>query len=94
MFSYVYVLQNIKKQDFIYVEYSQDLKNRFQQHNRGQSKSTKPFAPFKLIHYEAYTHSKDAKRREKYFKTTKGRAVLKNMLKEYFKKPTTELKMK
>ena len=27
---------------------------------------------------------KDAKRRETYFKTTKGRAVLKNMLKEYF----------
>ena len=27
---------------------------------------------------------KDAKRRETYFKTTKARAVLKNMLKEYF----------
>jgi len=36
-----------------------------------------------MIFYEAYRNLKDAKRREKYFKTTKGKTTLKIMLKEY-----------
>jgi len=34
--------------------------------------------------FEAYNNMKDAKRREEYFKTTKGKTMLKLMLKEYF----------
>lgn len=80
-FYYVYVLQS-KIKDFIYVGFTTDLKRRFHEHNAGQSFSTKPYVPFELIFYEAYRNIKDAKRREIYFKTTKGKAVLKNMLKE------------
>lgn len=81
-FYYVYVLQS-KNHNFIYVGYTTDLKKRFQLHNKGQVKSTKKYCPFKLIFYEAYRNKKDAKRREKYLKTTRGKTTLRTMLKEY-----------
>lgn len=82
-FFYVYVLRSIKR-DFIYIGYTKNLKQRFSQHNNGESVSTKHYSPFDLIHYEAYRNINDAKRRELYFKTTKGKITLKTMLKEYF----------
>jgi putative endonuclease len=69
---------------FIYIGYSEDLKQRFKEHNDGRSKSTKPYLPLELIHYEAYRNKKDAKRREQYLKTNRGRTTLITMLKEYF----------
>lgn len=83
-FFYVYILQSLSH-DFIYVGFTEDLKRRFHEHNTCQNISTKPYHPYKLIHYEAYFHEQDAKRRERYFKTTKGKVTLKQMLKEYFR---------
>lgn len=83
MFYYVYILHNPSK-NFIYTGYSTDLKQRILSHNKGENKSTKPFLPLELIHYEAYKNKTDAKRREAYFKTTKGKTTLRTMLKEYF----------
>ena len=82
-FYYIYILQNSLK-DFIYVGYSEDVKSRFETHSKGQVTSTKAFRPLTLIHYEAYKNMKDAKRREKYLKSNKGRTTLMTMLKEYF----------
>src|SRR5260221_985107 len=82
-FYYVYVLKSITC-DFIYVGYSESLKDRYDSHNKKENQSTKHYAPFDLIHYEAYRNEKDAKRREVYFKTTKGKTTLKSMLKEFF----------
>jgi putative endonuclease len=84
-FLYVYVLQSIKTPSFIYVGFTHNLKNRFREHNNKEEVSTKHYAPLELIHYEAYKNERDAKRREEYFKTTKGKVTLKQMLKEYFK---------
>lgn len=84
-FFYVYVLRNIKIPSFIYVGFTTNLKNRFKQHNKKEELSTKHYAPFELIHYEAHRSEKDTKRRENYFKTTKGKVTLKQMLGEYFK---------
>ena len=61
-----------------------NLKRRLQEHNNQEELSTKHYAPFDLIFYEAYKNIKDAKRREEYFKTTKGKVTLKQMLREYF----------
>jgi len=82
-FYYVYILHNPIK-NFIYIGYSTNLRNRFSQHSNGESKSTKEYLPLELIHYEAYYNRKDAKRREKYLKSSKGKTTLKTMLKEYF----------
>lgn len=87
-FYYVYVLRSLIK-DFIYVGFSENLKVRVQQHNNKEELSTKPYVPFELIHYEAYKNIKDAKRREGYFKTTKGKSTLRIMLKEYFNQKNT-----
>ncbi|MFC1727602.1 GIY-YIG nuclease family protein [Patescibacteria group bacterium] len=80
---YVYVLHNSQK-NFIYIGYSENLKQRFEEHNSGKSKSTKHYIPLKLIFYEAYLTKSDAKRREKYLKSNRGRTTLMTMLKDYF----------
>ena len=82
-FYYVYVLHNTNK-NFIYIGFTENLKKRFLEHQDGYSKSTKSYLPLDLIHYEAYKNIKDAKRRELYLKTNKGKTTLKTMLKEYF----------
>ncbi|MBI2010108.1 MAG: GIY-YIG nuclease family protein [Candidatus Chisholmbacteria bacterium] len=80
-FYYVYVLRS-KVKDFIYVGFTINLKKRFQEHNNKQELSTKHYTPFDLIFYEAYRSNEDAKRREKYLKTTKGKTTLHTMLKD------------
>jgi putative endonuclease len=82
-FYYVYILRNLEK-NFIYIGYSEDLKQRVTSHNKGENKSTKSYVPLDLIHYEAYKNMKDAKRRELYLKGNRGRTTLMIMLKEYF----------
>ena len=77
---YVYILKSKKKTDQIYVGYSTDLKSRFERHNKKLVSSTKPYAPWELVFYEAYKDKADAKRRETYFKTTPGRKALRIML--------------
>lgn len=83
MFYYTYVLQSKITGD-LYKGYTSDLKNRLQEHNKGLNFSTKSKRPWIVIHYEAYLNEKDARRREKYFKTSQGMRLLKRMLKEYF----------
>ena len=61
----------------------QSLKNRFEEHNNGKSKATKPFRPYKVIFYEAFVNMKDAKNRELYLKSGWGLRSVKKMLKNY-----------
>ena len=83
MFYYVYILQSLKDQG-LYIGYTKDLRRRLRQHNSGVDSYTKKYMPWQLIHYEAYHNEDDAKRREKYLKTSQGSRLLKRMLKEYF----------
>ncbi|MFH1829427.1 MAG: GIY-YIG nuclease family protein [Pseudomonadota bacterium] len=82
---YVYVLQS-EKDKKMYIGLTNDLKKRLQYHVSGKVTSTKCRLPLKLIFYEAYVDKRDAARREKYFKTSKGKTTLRSMLKEYLKK--------
>jgi len=72
---YVYILQSIKDGNF-YVGYSADLKTRFIEHKKGKVSSTKNRRPIILIYYEAYRSGKDARIREKFLKTGKGREFM------------------
>ncbi len=76
---YVYVLLSGKDGKF-YIGLTSDLKRRLKEHNDGKASSTKSRRPLKLLYYEAHISKEDAKRRENYFKTTKGKATLKQML--------------
>ncbi len=82
VFLYVYVLESLKDEDR-YIGYTNNLKKRLQEHNKGLSFSTKFRLPFKLIYFEGCTNQEDAKRRENYLKTTQGRRFLGLRLQEY-----------
>lgn len=79
---YVHILRSKKDPNRIYIGYTTNLEQRINKHNEGSVQSTKPYYPWSLIFYEAYLSKKDAKRREQYFKTTKGRKALKLMLRD------------
>ena len=64
---YVYMIKSVKKK-FLYTGYTDDLQRRFRKHNQGLNISTKTYAPFKLIYYEAYLSKKDAIERERMLK--------------------------
>jgi len=81
-FYYTYVLLSQKDYQF-YIGYSEDVFSRLRVHNRGGNTSTKNRRPLELIYFEAFLNKKDALRREKYFKTTKGKTTLKQMMREY-----------
>jgi len=83
-FYYVYILISLKDDKF-YIGSTSDLVKRINEHQKGQVLSTKNRLPFKLIFYEAYLNKYDAIRREDYFKTTKGKQTLRNMLKEWLR---------
>ncbi len=80
---YVYVLQSLKKKDWLYKGSTSDPKKRLKEHNAGKNFSTAPYAPFRLIYYEAYFLKKDAEAREKYLKTSMGKRVLKKQLRHF-----------
>ncbi len=84
---YVYVLLSQKDNKF-YIGFTSDLTRRFKEHTDGKAPSTKSRRPLKLLYYEAHLSKEDAMRRENYFKTTKGKATLKLMLRESLKEAT------
>ena len=80
---YVYVLRS-RKDKKLYIGYSENLKLRFEQHQKGLVESTFERRPFDIVYYEASLSKKDALHREKYLKTTYGGRYIKKRLKSYF----------
>lgn len=81
-FYYAYVLKS-EKDNKNYTGYTENLKLRFEQHNKGLVASTKNRRPFVIIYYEACLNRTDATHREKYLKTYYGKMFIKNRLKSY-----------
>lgn len=77
-FYFVYVLKLNNGQ--LYVGLTSDLKRRYHEHLRGKVKATQRRRPLDLIYYEAYKIKKDAEKRERYLKSTKGKRTLKLQL--------------
>ncbi len=70
----------------LYVGYTKNILKRIEDHNNGRNLSTKNRRPFKLIFLEYYVFIEDAKYRELYFKSSKGKRMLKLMLANTFEK--------
>ena len=68
---YVYVLQS-KKDKSTYIGYSNDLKRRVEEHNKGLCSSTKARRPFRIAAYEVYSSEIDARTRERSLKQFKN----------------------
>lgn len=82
---YVYVLFFWKDGNF-YTGFTTNLRERLQQHARGEVTATKNRRPFKLIHYEYFINEVDAKAREVFLKSGFGRNQLKQSLKRTLEK--------
>lgn len=91
---FTYILQSLKDYKF-YTGYTEDLSNRFKEHNDGNVKSTRNRRPLKLVYYEVCSNQRDALHREKYLKTAWGKKYIKNRLKHYLtglgERTTTEI---
>jgi putative endonuclease len=59
-----------------YVGSCEDVAKRIEQHNRGTGKSTRHGVPWTLIYTESFATRAEAVRRERYYKTGKGRDEL------------------
>ncbi len=68
----VYVLYSVEFQEY-YIGLTKDLRRRLNEHNRGNTKSTKAFRPWEVIHREEFKLLSEARRREKYLKSAAGR---------------------
>ena len=69
---YVYVLYSEGFQKY-YVGVTKDLERRIYEHNKGRTKSTKPFVPWALAHKEKFATFEEARKRETYLKSAAGR---------------------
>lgn len=69
---YVYILQ-LKDQSF-YHGYSNNLKQRFLDHQRGIVESTKNLRPVEIVFYAAFRTKTKALEFEKYLKSSSGYA--------------------
>ncbi len=72
---YVYVLQS-EKDNKLYIGFTSDLRKRFQEHNRGEVRSTSYRRPLKLVYYEAYANDNIAHKRERQLKSGKAHMAL------------------
>lgn len=76
---YVYALLSLVNGN-IYIGFSEDLRERVREHNDLKVKSTKAYAPWKLVYYEAYLNKYDATIREKKLKEHKAKDDLKQRI--------------
>lgn len=81
-FYYIYILKS-KKDGMLYTGYTNNLKRRLEEHNKGLVPSTKNRTPLNLIYFEGCLSQKDATKREKYLKSAWGKRYLKNRMKNY-----------
>ena len=81
---FVYILY-LKKSNNLYTGSTSDIKVRIKQHLSGRVISTKGKIP-RLIHLEIFRLKTDALRREKFLKTTEGKRLLKQQIRDILQK--------
>lgn len=80
-FVYIIKLSN----NNLYTGSTSNLKQRILDHQQGRVKSTKYKKPLKLIHFEVYKLKSDAQRRERFLKTTEGKRLLRQQIRDILK---------
>ena len=74
---YTYVLQSMQDKD-IYIGYTNNLKRRLLEHNRGLNFFYQKWKTLEIdLLGDFCLNDNDAKRRERYFKTSRGRLLKK-----------------
>lgn len=81
---FVYVLEDALCER--YIGYTNNLRRRIEQHRKGLVRSARSMQSLSLIYCEVCLSVVDARRREKYLKTTGGRRFLAKRLQHYYLK--------
>jgi len=76
---YPYVIESDKDSQW-YTGVTSDLRARFRSHLKGQVRSTHSRRPVRLVYDEACLSEADARRRERYLKSGKGKRYLQQRL--------------
>jgi putative endonuclease len=75
---YTYALSSLTA-TYIYVGLTENLERRVGEHQSGKNKTTSPYRPFVLVHFERHDTRIAARAREKYLKTGVGREYLQSL---------------
>ena len=76
---YVYAIKSVER-NYIYVM-PNNVERRIVEHNNGENRSTKAYAPFRMILIEEFPNRLEARKREKYLKSGVGKEFLKSLTK-------------
>jgi len=77
---YVYVIESLRNKKRYVGFTSKPVSVRLEEHNRGTNKWTGQNRPFKLIYYEEFQSEREARKREKFLKTGKGREYIRKIV--------------
>ena len=78
---YVYVIRSEKDGRF-YVGMTGDVEKRVKEHNKGKTKRTKGYTPWKLFFFEEHENRLIARKREVYLKSGYGKSWIKDKYKK------------
>ncbi len=72
---HIYVLSN-KLKTRTYTGVAVDVDKRLKEHNNGEVVSSRAYLPYEVIHVEVYDTLKEARQKERFYKSTTGRRKL------------------
>ncbi|MBI5100346.1 MAG: GIY-YIG nuclease family protein [Nitrospirae bacterium] len=75
---YIYAIKSLLK-NYMYVGLTNNTERRIAEHNNKKEKTTRSYAPFRIILIENYDTRNEARIREKYLKSGIGREYLKSL---------------
>ena len=73
---HVYVLRSLRDRS-LYIGLTNDLERRLGEHDEGESPSTKAKRPLELLLAESFLTRREARDRERFYKSGFGREILK-----------------
>ncbi len=68
----------------IYIGMTSRPDERLKEHNRGKMRSTKAYRPWKMVYKEKTANRTEARNKEKFYKTTSGRNIIRNIVKSKY----------
>ena len=80
---FVYTLFS-PKYNRIYIGMTKRPNERLKEHNSGKMKSTKGYIPWTRVFKEKVGSRVEARKREKFYKTTTGRSIIRSIIEESF----------
>jgi putative endonuclease len=76
---FVYAIKSVDR-NYIYVGLTDNVDRRFNEHQYGKNRTTKPYRPFIFFYQECFLTRIEARQREKVLKSGAGKEFLKELL--------------